>query len=106
MLAFKLDETRYGQLTFMRIYQGTVRKGDMVTNMSTEKRLKIPRIVRLHSDEMEDIDHSINEPIELVPRQYPEIQFNFLLEDTVVPESKRSINFNSNSCLGRHLFLF
>lgn len=58
MLAFKLDETRYGQLTFMRIYQGTVKKGDMVINMSNEKRLKVPRIVRLHSDEMEDIDEA------------------------------------------------
>jgi len=56
MLAFKLDETRYGQLTFMRIYQGTVKRGDMVTNMTTEKRLKVPRIVRLHADEMEDIE--------------------------------------------------
>ncbi len=58
MLAFKLDETRYGQLTFMRIYQGTVKKGMMVTNMSNGKRLKIPRIVRLHSDEMEDIEEA------------------------------------------------
>lgn len=58
MLAFKLDETRYGQLTFMRIYQGTARKGDVITNMSTEKRLKIPRIVRLHADEVEDIEQA------------------------------------------------
>lgn len=58
MLAFKLDETRYGQLTFVRVYQGTVRKGDMVINMSNEKRVKIPRIVRLHADEMEDIDEA------------------------------------------------
>lgn len=58
MLAFKLDETRYGQLTFMRVYQGTVKKGEMVTNMSSEKRIKIPRIVRLHADEMEDIEEA------------------------------------------------
>ncbi|KAB8033506.1 elongation factor G [Fluviispira multicolorata] len=58
MLAFKLDETRYGQLTFMRIYQGTVKKGEMITNMSSEKRVKVPRIVRLHSDDMEDIDEA------------------------------------------------
>lgn len=58
MLAFKLDETRYGQLTFMRIYQGTVKRGDMVVNMSSGKRLKVPRIVRLHADEMEDIESS------------------------------------------------
>jgi elongation factor G len=58
MLAFKLDETRYGQLTFMRIYQGTVKKGDVILNMSTEKKVKVPRIVRLHSDEMEDIEEA------------------------------------------------
>ncbi|MGY3804565.1 elongation factor G [Pigmentibacter ruber] len=58
MLAFKLDETRYGQLTFMRVYQGTVRKGDMLINMASEKRVKVPRIVRLHSDEMEDIEEA------------------------------------------------
>lgn len=58
MLAFKLDETRYGQLTFMRVYQGTVTKGMTVTNMSNEKRLKVPRIVRLHADEMEDIEQA------------------------------------------------
>ena len=58
MLAFKLDETRYGQLTFMRVYQGTVKKGDMLINMASEKRVKVPRIVRLHSDEMEDIEEA------------------------------------------------
>ncbi|BBH53182.1 elongation factor G [Fluviispira sanaruensis] len=58
MLAFKLDETRYGQLTFMRIYQGTAKKGEMITNMSSEKRVKVPRIVRLHSDDMEDIEEA------------------------------------------------
>lgn len=58
MLAFKLDETRYGQLTFMRIYQGTAKKGEFITNMSNERRLKIPRIVRLHADEMEDIEEA------------------------------------------------
>ncbi|MBX9703606.1 MAG: elongation factor G [Silvanigrellaceae bacterium] len=58
MLAFKLDETRYGQLTFMRVYQGTVKKGEMITNMSTSKRVKVPRIVRLHADEMEDIEEA------------------------------------------------
>jgi len=58
MLAFKLDETRYGQLTFMRIYQGLVKKGMVITNMSNGKRLKVPRIVRLHADEMEDIEEA------------------------------------------------
>jgi elongation factor G len=55
-LAFKLDETRYGQLTFMRVYQGTMVKGETILNVNTGKKLKVPRIVRLHADEMEDID--------------------------------------------------
>ncbi len=58
MLAFKLQETQFGQLTYMRVYQGTVRKGDFVINQTTKKSLKVPRLVRMHSAKMEDIDVS------------------------------------------------
>ena len=40
-LAFKLEEGRYGQLTYMRIYSGTLRKGDNVVNVVNGKRLKV-----------------------------------------------------------------
>ena len=40
-LAFKLEEGRFGQLTYMRLYSGTVRKGDPVTNVVTGKRIKV-----------------------------------------------------------------
>jgi elongation factor G len=56
MLAFKLEDGRYGQLTYVRTYQGKVGKGDTVFNSRTGKKVKIGRLCRMHSDEMEDID--------------------------------------------------
>ena len=54
-LAFKLEESTFGQLTYIRIYQGCLRKGMNVFNAKTDKKIKIPRIVRMHSNEMEEV---------------------------------------------------
>ena len=55
-LAFKLEDGRYGQLTYMRVYQGTMNKGDFIINTTTGKKLKIPRLVKMNSDDMKDVD--------------------------------------------------
>lgn len=55
-MAFKIVEDPFGQLTFMRIYQGKIGKGEMYVNQRTDKKERFSRIVRMHADKREEID--------------------------------------------------
>lgn len=55
-LAFKLEAGRFGQLTYMRCYQGMIKKGDSIFNSRTGKKIRLSRLVRLHSNNMEDVN--------------------------------------------------
>lgn len=55
LLAFKLDDTRFGQLTYVRMYQGRINKGDEIYNRRSQRKVRVGRLIRMHADEMEDI---------------------------------------------------
>ena len=57
-LGFKLEDGQYGQLTYVRIYQGVIKKGEELTNTRSRKRFKVGRLIRMHADNMEDINEA------------------------------------------------
>ena len=58
-LAFKLDDGQFGQLTYTRIYQGKIVKGDELYNVRQRKKFKVGRLVRMNSAQMEDINEGM-----------------------------------------------
>ncbi|MCL1930599.1 MAG: elongation factor G [Treponema sp.] len=59
-LGFKLEDGQYGQLTYVRIYQGMMKKGDELQNTRSRRKFKIGRLVRMHADNMEDINEGFS----------------------------------------------
>ena len=55
-LAFKIMDDKYGALTFMRIYSGTITKGTSLLNTFTGKTERVGRIVQMHADSREEVD--------------------------------------------------
>jgi elongation factor G len=55
-LAFKLLNDKFGQLTFIRVYSGTLNKGDTIINMRTGRRIRVGRLVQMFADKRNEIE--------------------------------------------------
>lgn len=55
-LAFKIVTDRFGTLTFIRVYSGTLQKGQQIYNITKDKKERIGRILRMHANSREDVD--------------------------------------------------
>ena len=54
-MAFKITDETFGQLTYTRVYQGTIKKGESYFNPRLGKKQRVGRIVRMHSNDREDL---------------------------------------------------
>ena len=58
VLAFKLEDGQFGQLTYIRVYQGKIKKGDELYNTRSRKKFRVGRLVKMHASAMEDINEA------------------------------------------------
>jgi elongation factor G len=58
-MAFKIVDESFGQLTYTRIYQGTLAKGKTYRNSRTNQTVRIGRIVKMHANDREDVDEAM-----------------------------------------------
>ncbi|RYH13785.1 MAG: elongation factor G [Alphaproteobacteria bacterium] len=54
-LAFKIINDKYGNLTFVRVYAGVLKQGDMVMNTTKGHKERIGRMFQMHADKREEI---------------------------------------------------
>jgi len=97
-LAFKLQQTQFGQLTYMRVYQGKLSTGDFITNTTDKKTVKVPRLVRMNSDKMDEIDISYSGDIVALfgidcasGDTFTDGKVNFAMQSMFVPDAVISL---------------
>ncbi|MBL8898903.1 MAG: elongation factor G [Planctomycetes bacterium] len=58
LLAFKTVADQNGDLTFLRVYSGTIQSGDTLVNPRTRKTERLGRLIRMHANKREQIDEA------------------------------------------------
>lgn len=92
-MAFKIADETFGQLTYTRVYQGTIRKGESYLNPRMGKTQRVGRLVRMHSNDREDVDFAeAGDIIAMVGVEcasgdtYCDENINVTMENMFVPE--------------------
>ncbi|MBN1226989.1 MAG: elongation factor G, partial [Deltaproteobacteria bacterium] len=101
-LAFKLEVSPYGQLTYLRIYQGSIEKGDTIMNTRNKNKIKVGRLAKMHADEMEEISKaSAGDIVALFGVDcfsgdtFTDGSLNYALKSMVVPEPVISLKISA-----------